>query len=129
MFLTFSQLPNKYIIKSNKTQIYQNPNSQYPTKKKKSSNQRSTQNQRTIKQEPPTPPQQQQENQRSKRVSRSATRSTQGRINLEQADQQFGGTISGLMNGFDEWCDDFWVRDDRWRMGLMIFGFAMIGDE
>ena len=33
-FLTFSQLPNKYIIKSNKTQIHQNPNSQYLTKKK-----------------------------------------------------------------------------------------------
>ena len=36
MFLTFScisQHPNKY-INSNKIQIYQNPNSQYPTKKK-----------------------------------------------------------------------------------------------
>ena len=31
--------------------------------------------------------------------------------------------------GFDEWCDDFWVHDDRWRMGLTISGFATISDE
>ena len=30
---------------------------------------------------------------------------------------------------FDEWCDDFWVHDDRWWMGLTISGFATIGDE
>ena len=71
-FLTFSQLPNRYIIKSNKTQIL---NTQQK-KKKKSSNQRSTQNQRTTKQEPLMPPQQQQENQRSKKASGSAMRST-----------------------------------------------------
>ena len=109
MFLTFSQLPNKYIIKSNKTQIHQNPNSQYPTKKN-SSNQRSTQNQRTTKREPPTPPQQQQENQRSKRASRSAMRSTQSK--------QIGDSAG-------------WSR--VWRMGLTngeeISGFATIGDE
>ena len=29
--------------------------------------------------------------------------------------------------GFDEWCDDFWVRDDRWRMGSTISGFMTIG--
>ena len=38
-------------------------------------------------------------------------------------------TISGMMNGFDEWCNDFWVHDDRWRMGLTISGFTMNGDE
>ena len=32
-FLAFSQHPNKYIINSNKIQIHQNPNSQYPAKK------------------------------------------------------------------------------------------------
>ena len=31
------------------------------------------------------------------------------------------------MNGFDEWCGDFWVRDDRWRMGLTISGFTIWG--
>ena len=83
MFLTFScisQHPNKY-INSNKIQIYQNPNSQYPTKKK-SSNQRSTQNQR---------------------VSGSATRSTQRRIDPEQVDRWFGGTILGGRFGFVIW--------------------------
>ena len=45
----------------------------------------------------------------------------------EQADRWFGGMLSGMMNGFDEWCGDFWVRDDRWRMGLTIFGFAIWG--
>ena len=28
---------------------------------------------------------------------------------------------------FDEWCDDFWVCDNRWRMGLTIFGFVIWG--
>ena len=31
--------------------------------------------------------------------------------------------------GFDKWCDDFWVRDDRWQMGLTIYGFTTIYDE
>ena len=99
MFLTFSQLLNKYIITSNKTQIQtQILNAQ---QKKNSSNQRSTQNQRTTKQEPPTTPQQQQENQRSKRASRSATRST---ISGFDDRWRFLGSTIG---------DDFSVRDLR----------------
>ena len=99
MFLTFSQLPNKYIITSNKTQIQtQILNAQ---QKKKSSNQRSTQNQRTTKQEPPMTPQQQQENQRSKRASGSATRST---ISGFDDRWRFLGSTIG---------DDFSVRDLR----------------
>ena len=90
MFLTFSQLPNKYIIKSNKTQIHQNPNCQYPTKKN-SSNQRSTQNQRTTKQEPPTPPQQQQENQRSKeQADRQRDQPRGGSTQSKQIDDSAG---------------------------------------
>ena len=103
MFLTFSQLPNKYIITSNKTQIQtQILNAQ---QKKNSSNQRSTQNQRTTKQEPPTTPQQQQENQRSKRASRSATRSTisgfDDRWRFLGSTIGDGFSVRDLRNGFD----------------------------
>ena len=84
-FLAFSQLPNKYIINSNKIQIHQNPNSQYPTKKISS-------------------------NQRSVRVREQQNKNHprhQRRIDPEQADRRFGGTILGLTNGASR------VHDDR----------------
>ena len=95
MFLTFSCIfsASKQIYhNSNKIQIHQNPNSQYPTKKISS-------------------------NQRSVRVREQQNKNHprhQRRIDPEQADRRFGGTILGLTNGASR------VRDDRWRMGLMM---------
>ena len=105
MFLTFSQLPNKYIIKSNKTQIHKNPNSQYPTKKKiiKSKINPKSENNKTRTTHATTTTTRKSEIKKSKRIG--------DEIDPEQADRRFGGTISGLTNG------------------ATISGFATIGDE
>ena len=122
MFLTFSQLPNKYIIKSNKTQIHQNPNCQYPTKKKfiKSEINPKSENNKTRTTHATTITTRKSEIKESKRIG--------DEIDPEEDQPRASRSVIRRDDlGFDEWCDDFWVRDDRWRMGSTISGFMTIG--
>ena len=124
MFLTFSQLPNKYIIKSNKTQIHQNPNCQYPTKKKfiKSEINPKSENNKTRTTHATTITTRKSEIKESKRIG--------DEIDPEEDQPRASRSVIRRDDlGFDEWCDDFWVRDDRWRMGSTISGFMTIGVE
>ena len=118
-FFTFSQLPNKYIIKSNKTQIL---NTQQKKKIIKSEINPKLENNKTRTTHATTTTTRKSKIKESKRIDDKidpkkdrprASRSAIRRVDL----------------GFDERCDDFWVHDDRWRMGLTISGFATIGDK
>ena len=102
MFLTFSQLPNKYIIKSNKTQIHQNPNCQYPTKKKfiKSEINPKSENNKTRTTHATTITTRKSEIKESKRIG--------DEIDPEEDQPRASKSVIRRDNlGFDEWCDDF----------------------
>ena len=109
MFRTFSCIFSA--SKQTYHQLQQNPNSSkpkflIPNKKKliKSEINPESENNKTRTTHATTTTSRKSEIKESKWIG---TRSTQRRIDPEQADRRFGGTISGLMNGFDEWCDDF----------------------
>ena len=108
MFLTFSQLPNKYIIKSNKTQIHQNLNSQYPTKKKfiKLEINPKSENNKTRTTHATTTTRRKSEIKESKRIGDE----------IDPEEDRPRASKSAIWRddlGFDEWCDDFWVHDDQ----------------
>ena len=136
MFLTFSQLPNRYIIKSNKTQIL---NTQQKKKKIiESEINPKSENNKTRTTHATTTTTRKSKIKESKRIgdeiylkedrpraSRSAIQRDDLGFNewVWQMVWQFLGSQWSVVNGFD----DFWVCDDRWWMGLIIFGFAIWG--
>ena len=122
MFLTFSHIfsASKQIYH----QIQQNPNSQYPTKKKKkiikSEINPKSENNKTRTTHATTITTRKSEIKESKRIG--------DEIDPEEDQPRASRSVIRRDDlGFDEWCDDFWVRDYRWRMGSTISGFMTIG--